>query len=131
MTVFWKFRNFERELRSQFWFFEKNFGGITFFLLCVLSIAINFVWIETLWKCFTTSFWKNKKTDFFEKTCGFYTYFENYFWHQRGALKKDIPTSRDNLYDFYAYKIFFLSLKNIFLKFWNNCTHVAHFFMGH
>ena len=68
-----------------------------------------------------------KKTLFFEKTCGFYTYFEIEVWLQRGSLKNDIPSFGCNLYDFCWYKSFFLILKNIFLKFWINYTHVAHF----
>ena len=43
---------------------------------------------------------KEKKMDFLQKTCGFYSYFEIVFWHQRGALKNGIPIFWDNPYDF-------------------------------
>ena len=69
-----------------------------------------------------------KKTGGFQKTCGFYTYFEIVFWHQRRALKNDIPSFRGNLYDLYRYKSFFSVLNNIFLKFWNN-WHMWHTFL--
>ena len=83
--------------------------------------------MEQFWNCFFVSFWKNEKKLFFEKTCEFYTYFETVVWLQRGALENDIPSFECNLYDIYWYKSFFLILKNIFLKFLTNCTHVTHF----
>ena len=49
---------------------------------------------------FTYHFEKRKKMDFLQKTCGFYSYFEIFFWHQRGALKNGIPMSWGNSYDF-------------------------------
>ena len=49
---------------------------------------------------FKRQFEKIKKTDFHQKTCGFYAYFEIVFWHQRGALKNGIPMPWSDSYDF-------------------------------
>ena len=49
---------------------------------------------------FKRQFEKIKKTDFHQKTCGFYAYFEIIFWHQRGALKNGIPMHWSDSYDF-------------------------------
>ena len=127
------FGNWETLIKNwevNFDFFRKNFGDKNFLFIMFSIDCFNFSCMEQFSNCFFVIFWKNEKNAFFfEKTCGFYTYFEIVFWLQRGALKNGTPSFGCNLYDFCWYKSFLLILKNIFLKFWNDYTHVAHFFM--
>ena len=95
--------------------------------MCSFDFYHFFLYRTVLKLFFCVILKKWKKTLFLEKTCGFYTYFETIFWLQRGALENDIPSFEWNFYDFYWNKSVFLILKNIFLKFWTNKTHLTHF----
>jgi len=76
--------------------FWKKFWRPKFpFIMCSVDFYHFFLNRNSL-KAFTTSFWKFWKNWFFEKTCGFCTYFENVFWLQRGALENDIPIFKGN-----------------------------------
>ena len=83
-------------------------------------------------KAFTTSFWKFWKNWFFlKKHAGFARTLKMFFDFNVAHLKMTYRLSGITNTTYIVIKHFSNTEKNIFLKFWNNCTHVAHFFMFH